>query len=1005
MHDSANPGLAARFKLGGSPVSQTAKGKSHTRRSDSRSRPSKQDPMKWQSFTAQEAALYLDSDLEEGLSYADAHARLFQFGPNTLVDQDDHSPWRTFLAQFKDFMVLMLLAATILAAAMGEVVDAMTIATIVFLNAALGFIQEYKAERALEALSALSAPHARVVRNMTTRIIPAEEVVPGDILLLEAGDTVSADAILYMSNAMEVDESTLTGESIPVAKGLYRESRISSHIGDRSDMVFMGTSVVRGRGKAIVVLTGMETQMGRIAGMIRSSGKEDTPLEKRLESLGRAIATGCLLICLMVAVAGYLRGEEPLVMLFAGISLAVAAIPEGLPTVVTVALSLGVQRMSRGNAIVRRLPAVETLGSTTIVCSDKTGTITKNEMSVKTIVTCGQELDLSHPDFYEWRDFEIPERHISSPWLDLVIRASVLCNNAAGDQMNRTLLEPFGFRKPLRTDARMNKIGISAGLSTFGKRRKATSADDPTEASLIDMAWRLGFDPNAIRHRNKRIGEIPFDPERKLMSVIIKEGRTFVLFAKGAPEAILKRCNFVFAPQGIGPLSEREHEDLVNTASSMAKRALRVLALAYRTVTKDESGDVQNQDIEQDLCFLGFLGLFDPPRPEAVSAIKRCYEAGIRTVMITGDHLNTALAIAAETGIIPSGSDPSDEVDSRDSSTRWRHAGSGSILCLVGSDLEVISDAELEDICGDVRVYARVSPEHKLRIVRALKRRNHIVAMTGDGVNDAPALEEADIGIAMGKSGSEVAKTASDMVLADDNFATIVKAVEEGRAIYDNIKRFIGYLLACNVGEILVMLLATVFGLPLPLLPIQILWVNLVTDGLPALALGLEPPGRDIMMRPPRPVGENLFSGGLGRRIIERGMLIGVSTLGVFAWRLELTGDLSSARTWALATLVVSQLWHAFDCRSTEETSPRGVLRGSLYLVLAIVSSWVLLGLAIYVPLFSGYFRTVPISVSGWGVVTLVGGLGTIGSFIRAAAKPKDRPGRMQKSCLRHYSH
>lgn len=946
----------------------------------------KDDCVIWHVLTAEEAAVSLGSDPDNGLFYGDARGRLMRFGPNSIDDDGGPNPWRTMVAQFSDFMVLMLLGAALVAAAMGEVVDSLTIATIVVLNAVLGFVQEYKAERALQALSLLSAPQARVIREGRAEVISSEGVVPGDVLLLEAGDVVAADAILFSSQALEVDESTLTGESLPVQKSEAVRPAADAPLGDRNNMVFMGTKVTRGRGKAIVVATGMDTQMGRIAGMIQSSDKESTPLEKRLEGLGRVIVSGCLAICAAVAVVGYLRGEEPLTMFFTGVSLAVAAIPEGLPAIVTVALALGVQRMSKNNAIVRKLPAVETLGSTTAICSDKTGTLTKNQMSVKSVTACGQELDLAEND-NEKNDSAVESIRKAFPWLGLLVRAGILCNNA------NTVKGQRGRRQRLPWD----KFGIMLGESSpaaatvrrnrylhMHPRNPGDRDGDPTEVALIHLAWRLGFDPDAIRNRSKRVSEIPFDASRRLMSVVVKEGRGVTVFTKGAPEAVLERSSHLLVCHGdvLGSerMTEDKRHDLENLASFMGKRALRVLGLAYKTLDPGEGAD--DPKVEEGLCFIGFVGLLDPPRPEAKKAVETCHAAGIKTIMVTGDHLNTALAIATQTGVISSPSMVPGEL----SSVRPRFPKRGKEDVppfLTGQDLDAMSDDELEEICDYVRVYARVSPEHKLRIVRALKNRNHIVAMTGDGVNDAPALEEADIGVAMGKSGSEVAKSASDMVLSDDNFATIVKAVQEGRSIYDNVRRFIRYLLACNVGEILVMFLSTLAGLPLPLLPVQILWVNLVTDGLPALALGLEPPDEGVMLRPPRPRGESLFAGGIGWRILERGSLIGVSTLGVFSWRLSTSGDLADARTWAFATLVACQLWHVFDCRSTPETGPLGRLRGSGYLIASVLSSWALLFSAIYLPILSGYFKTKPIPASGWGVIVFIGGLGTIGSVLR----------------------
>ncbi|MFO7173107.1 MAG: HAD-IC family P-type ATPase, partial [Bacillota bacterium] len=793
-----------------------------------------------------------------GLSHREARRRLESVGPNLLREAPQAPWWAILLAQFQDFMVLILLVATGVSYALGERADALTIVAIVVLNALLGFVQEYRAERSLAALKELAAPTARVRREGRVQEVPAAEVVPGDVLLLEAGDRVPADARLLEAHSLLAEEAALTGESVPVAKAATWVGAPDTPLGDRRNMVYLGTVLRGGRGEAVAVATGMATEVGRIAGMIQEAEEEPTPLQRRLDQLGRWLVLACLGICALVVVAGTLRGEPATRMFLTGVSLAVAAIPEGLPAIVTVALALGVQRMIRRNAIVRRLQAVETLGCATAILSDKTGTLTRNEMMVRAVWTPGRSYRVTGDgyrpagEFYpEGSDRPCPAAEDAA--LVQTLRSGVLCNNAE-------LVPP-------RQGDRSGAWGIQG---------------DPTEGALLVAAAKAGEAPDRLFLSCRRLGEAPFSPERRRMAVLVAgPGGERVLHAKGAPDTILSLTTRVLDPDGrVRPLTEADRQAALAAAEAMAGAALRVLAVAYRPLGPAEPGQAADpspeadgvEALERDLVLTGLVGLMDPPRPEVRQAVRAAARAGIRTVMVTGDHPATALAVARELGI----------------------AGPGE-RALTGAEVEAMADEELVAAAATARVFARVAPQHKLRIVRAFKARGEIVAMTGDGVNDAPAVKEADIGIAMGRGGTDVTREASQLVLADDNYATIVAAVEEGRGIYDNIRKFIRYLLACNTGEVLTMFLAAAARLPLPLLPIQILWVNLVTDGLPAMALGMDPPEPDVMSRPPRRPDEGVFSRGLGGKILGRGLLIGLGTLALFLWGLLGWGLLGGA--------------------------------------------------------------------------------------------------------------
>lgn len=865
----------------------------------------------------------------QGLSEKEAQKRYEKYGPNILQEKKKISALKIFIEQFSDFMVLILLAATAVSIFMGEMTEAVTIIVIVFINAILGFVQEYRTEKTMEALKELAVPTAKVIRGGKQVEIPAEEIVPGDLIILETGDRVPADAVLVESKSLFADESLLTGESVPVEKF----SDENSANGEKNT-VYMGTNVTGGRGKAVVCATGMMTEMGKIAGMIQDIETEETPLQKRLDHLGKYIVYGCLIICATVSFTGILRGENLFTMLLAGISLAVAAVPEGLPAIVTIALAIGVQRIIKKKALVRKLPAVETLGCATVICSDKTGTLTENKMTVRKMYA-GDYIEVRGGSLSSKGEFISGFGKTDTKKEDnlrLALEIGVLCNNAV-----------------------MKKVKAS-------KEEKWELSGDPTEAALLVSGAKGGIFQEEINKEYKRIDEIPFDSERKCMSVICRnrKGESFV-FTKGAADVIIEKCTRIYTSKGIVPLDELNKRRILRINDDMAKEALRVLGLAYKRIDR-HSGF---KEAESELVFVGLTGMIDPPRKEALNAVKKCKLAGIKPVMITGDHKITACAIAKELNICKEG----DRV-------------------LTGKELEEMSDDKLQALVDEVSVYARVSPKHKLRIVKALKKRGHIVAMTGDGVNDAPAVKEADIGVSMGITGTDVTKEASSMILMDDNFATIVSAIEEGRIIYSNIRKFIRYMLSCNIGEVLTMFLGMLMGLPLPLLPIQILWVNLVTDGLPAIALGLEPAEKDIMMRPPRGAKESVFSKGLLNLILFRGVIIGLSTLVVFISILKFSGDVNTARTAAFVTLVITQLIHVFECKSERKNIFEVPLFNNVPLVLAVISSLIMIIGVVYHPFFQKIFRTVALGHNEW---VLIGGFSALGpviaSFFKVNAK------------------
>ena len=857
----------------------------------------------------------LVTDFERGLDSRKHQQRLKKDGENILHKTHGISPISIFISQFKDAMVLILLMATLISGILGEIYDGITIVIIIIINAVLGFIQEYKAEKSLQALSKLTAPKTKVIRDGKVITVDTKYLVVGDIVLLSSGDKVPADIRLVEEFALEVDESALTGESVPVIKDSSKMVD-GINIADAVNSCFKGTSVTKGRGKGVVIATGMDTAMGQIAEMIQTAGNEPTPLQIRLAQLGKVLVSICLLVSLLVVLVGIWRGEGIYKMFLAGVSLAVAAIPEGLPAIVTVCLAIGVQRMLRRRAIVRKLPAVETLGCATVVCSDKTGTLTQNKMTVEKMYFDYNNIEVTG-NGYEPRGQLLHKNKIISTEnkiLAKIMEIAVLCNNT-------TLLK--------------KDIPIK-GL--FRKDKDDWSIDgDPTEGALLVLGAKAGWWKEQLLKKYSIVKEFPFDSSRKMMSVVITDGNNKLTYTKGAPDIILDKCTKILEKGIEQPLTEQKRETLKKVITGYGKEGYRNIAMGYSTYINDAS-------VEKDIVFAGMCAISDPPRPEVYGAVEKCKRAGIKTVMITGDHKDTAIAIAKQLKILP------------------EH---GRVL--TGIDMNSMSFEELKELVDDVYVYARVLPEHKLKIVKALKAKGHVVAMTGDGINDGPAIKEADIGIAMGITGTEVTKEAAALILTDDNFATIVEAVEEGRYIYDNIRKFIRFLLSCNIGEIMVMLLAMLMGLPLPLRPIQILWVNLATDGLPAMALGLEKGEAGIMERRPRGKNESIFSRGLDFKIFSRGMLIGFITLTMFiiGYRKSM-GDLEFARTMAFATLICAQLFHVFDCKSEEKSIFEINIFSNLYLLFAVFSSGILMLVVIYLPSLQKVFETRPLHLIDW---------------------------------------
>jgi len=875
----------------------------------------------WHSLSKQGALEHLKTS-RAGLSGDAVTKRLEEYGPNELMESRATSPLKIFLQQFKGTMVVILIIAAIVSAAVATVqgtveewFDAAVIMVIVFLNAILGFVQENRAEKTMQALKELTAPRVKVVRNGVETEVPSKDLVPGDVVILATGDKVSADARLLESVNLKVNEASLTGESVPIVKNADMILEKDAFLGEKTNMVFSGCIVEYGRGRAVITSTGMNTALGKIAGLIQTE-PEETPLQKRLKVLGKQLGIAVLLISVFIFVAGLIQGVDVLSMFLTAITLAVAAIPEGLPAIVTISLALGLQRMVKKKAVIRRLPAVESLGSATVICTDKTGTLTKGEMNIREIFV-GETVKVSGEGFEPVGEFTINGRRmdpLSDERVRWLLNAGVLCNDA-------TLLE----------EGEKWRIG-----------------GDTTEGTLMVTARKAGIDEDQLIDDHPRMFEIPFDSRKKRMTTVNRFGDTRYAFCKGAMENVLSICTHVRTNEGVIPLTDEMRRTIQDRDAGMASRALRVLALAMREV---DGVELSEEPMEREMVLLGLVGMIDSPRTEAIEAIKVSRKAGIKVKMITGDHALTAKAIAKEMGI-----DPRDDAP-----------------VMTGRELEEISVEELSERVREVNVFARVAPEHKVKIVDALKSNGEIVAMTGDGVNDAPALRKADIGVAMGITGTDVAKEASEMVLVDDNFASIVSATEEGRGIYDNIKKFVSFLLSCNAGEVATMFIATLIfvdpGMLPFLLPIQILWINLVTDGLPALALGMEPTDPGVMDRAPRDPNKSPITRNMAYRIAIIGIVMAVGTLLAFWIEYTETGNVTSARTVAFCTLVLFQLFYVFSARSEGRTVLDLGLGSNMKLVYAVIASLCLQMVVVYLPIFNEVFRTEPIGLSEWAII------------------------------------
>jgi Ca2+-transporting ATPase len=879
----------------------------------------------WYGQEVEETAAALATSLSSGLSGREAAGRLTQYGPNELETAGAVAPWRLLLEQFRNVLILILLAAVGLSVVLGHATEAIVIGAIVLLAALLGFAQEYRAERAIEALGRMAAPTATVLRDGEERDVPARELVPGDVVLLHAGDRASADGRLVETVNLQVDEAALTGESLPVEKQTSAlETEGDLPLGDRTNMIYSGTAVTYGRGSAVVVATGMQTEFGDIARMLETIERGKTPLQLSLDRVAMVLARATLVVVLLVVSLGLLRGQPFLEMLLFGVALAVAVVPEALPAVITISLTLAAQRMVRRNVLVRRLPAIETLGSVTVICSDKTGTLTRDEMTVRRVFAAGELLDLSGTGYQPDGEFRRDGSPVVPPAAVLeALRAAVLASDAhvvRGNEDGQWLVR-----------------------------------GDPTEGALVVAAAKAGLERAQLEERFPRVHEIPFTSESKRMTTLHATPDGTVAYAKGAPEVVLGDC----------ALDPAEREKLLATARELAGEALRVLAVARRSNATPASA-------EREMTFLGLIGMIDPPRAEAKHAVDKCRAAGIKPVMITGDHPLTAQAIARELGILTDG------------------------RAVTGAELEAMDDAELDREAERIQVYARVSPLHKLRVVEALQRRGHTVAMTGDGVNDAPALKKADIGVAMGITGTDVAKEAAAMTLTDDNFASIVSAVEAGRGVFANIKKYLMYLLAANLGEIGLLLGASLLGKPLPLSAVQILYVNLATDGLPALALSVDPAERDLMRRPPRSRSTGIFTRPVVTLIGVGGAWSALVTLALFSSALASGKALAEAMTMTFATLVLIEFFKAYSFRSDRNPVLERPF-ANRWLNLAILWELVLIMLVVNVPVLQDAFGTRPLSFGTWLIV--VGSAFTVIPVLELAKRsirrrPTDEAGR-----------
>jgi Ca2+-transporting ATPase len=885
----------------------------------------------WHDKAITEVFNSLKSNLQ-GLTSDEAKRRLDEIGPNELTQEKKISPWALLLDQFKSVLVIILLVAVALSVVIGlvnhkpgaglpeEITDALVILAIVIAVVILGFIEEFRSEKALDALKRMAAPTATVLRDGVEKEIPARELVPGDILVLSTGDKTPADARIIESANLSTQEAALTGESTPVEKTTEIITGKDVPVGDRKNMVYSGTVVTYGRGKAVVTTTGMQTEFGKIATMLQEVKEEQTPLQRNLDRVGKLLGLAALVIVAIVVALSIFRGHTFIEMFIWGVSLAVAAVPEALPAVVVISLAIGVQKMAKRHALIRRLSAVETLGSTSIICSDKTGTLTQDQMTIRQLFVSGKSINVTGAGYEPKGEFNIngnPFDVKQDPTIKIMMQVNTLCNDT----------------HLLKTDGKWEIKG------------------DPTEGALLVVAAKSGVSHEIAEEESPRIDEIPFSSERKRMTTVHKSPSGNVAYSKGAPEIIVDACSQVIKNGQTRPLTEADKSLILDSARLMAENALRVLAMAYKPLPPDLT---DKSEYEKSMVFVGLAGMIDPPRPEVKEAINTCEKAGIKSIMITGDHKITASAIAKELGILKNG------------------------IALTGAELDKLSDVAYENMVGDIEVYARVSPSHKLKVIEAFSKRGDVVAMTGDGVNDAPALKKADIGVAMGITGTDVSKEAAAMVLTDDNFASIVAAVEEGRGIFLNIKKYLMFLLSANVGEVMVMFFASLFAMPLPLLAIHLLWVNLTTDGLPALALAVDPKDPDIMERPPRNPKSGVFTKNVLVTIGVIGVVMAVTVIGMFIWRLSTeTGSWQTAsdrlieegQTMVLSTLVLFELFTALACRSEIHSYFKIGIFSNKWLIYANLSSLVLLLAIMYIPILQNPFHVLPIGLEDWAVV------------------------------------
>lgn len=863
----------------------------------------------WYSRTTDEVFTELGSQ-PAGLTQAEAAERLQKYGPNEIQAAKRISAWQILLEQFKNILILILLGATILSLFLGHGVESIVIAVIVLFAVFLGFFQEYRAERAIEALREMAAPTASVLRDGEEIKIPARELVPGDVVLLHTGDRIPADGRLLDAINLQIEEAALTGESVPVEKQTDALPDVDLGVGDRKNMVYAGTAATYGRGRALVVATGMNTEFGKIAQLLQTVETSRTPLQQNLDKVGTALARAAFVVVALIVAVGLLRDQPFVEMLIFGIALAVAVVPEALPAVVTISLAIGVQKMVKRNALIRRLPAVETLGSTSIICSDKTGTLTKDEMTARKLYAAGELFSVSGAGYVPVGEFSQNGKKLSHlpDGLKQMLTAAVLASDT-------TLIR-----------------GEDHGSSTDWDIK-----GDPTEGAFVVAAAKAGLQKESLDAEYPRINEIPFTSESKRMTTLHQTDGGVVAYAKGAPEIILDDCKLQLTPDGLKPMDDRAREQILKAAADMAKDALRVLAVASKP-------DVTLETAQTDMTFLGLAGMIDPPRDEVKGAIEICEEAGIRPVMITGDHPITARAVAGELGLLKTG------------------------RVVTGAELEAMSDEQFKKEVETIDVYARVSPAHKLRVVTALQANEHIVAMTGDGVNDAPALKKADIGIAMGITGTDVTKEAAAMTLTDDNFASIVAAVEEGRGVFGNIKKYLMYLLSSNIGEIGLMAGSTLLGLPLPLTAVQILYVNLATDGLPALALAVDPAEKDLMKRKPRNQKSGIFTRPVVALMLAGGIWSTIVNLGLFIWAMNSGRSQAEAMTMTFVSLVLIQFFKAYNFRS-DRNSVFDKPFANKWLNRAIVWEVILLLVIVYLPSLHEAFSTFSLTLEDWLIV------------------------------------